>query len=117
MEMDPAAVRRRLTAEREGVLARLGALDADVAEVIAASRDSNADDEHDPEGATIAFERAQLSALARQARDRLVEIDDAERRLEAGTYGTCERCGSAIAPERLEVRPAARLCLPCAAGP
>ena len=34
--------------------------------MVAASRDSNADDEHDPEGATIAFERAQLRAILSQ---------------------------------------------------
>ena len=82
--------------------------------MVAASRDANIDDEHDPEGATIAFERSQVSALARQARDHLAEVDAALQRLDEGTYGVCERCGRPIAPGRLEARPTARLCIECA---
>ena len=82
--------------------------------MVAASRDTNADDEHDPEGATIAFERSQLGALVRQARLHLDEVDAALARLDAGTYGTCEACGDPIGEGRLEARPAARTCIRCA---
>jgi RNA polymerase-binding transcription factor DksA len=81
---------------------------------VAASRDTNADDEHDPEGATIAFERSQIEALARQAECHLEQLDAAARRLDAGTYGTCEVCGKLISEERLEARPAAAVCIRCA---
>nr|WP_231121809.1 TraR/DksA C4-type zinc finger protein [Motilibacter peucedani] len=81
---------------------------------MAASADSNADDEHDPEGATIGFERAQLSALLEQSRARLLELDAALARVEAGTYGTCEVCGQPVAAGRLEARPTARTCVSCA---
>jgi DnaK suppressor protein len=105
-----------LAAERRQTLQRLTGLTRDFDTVVAASRDTNADDEHDPEGATIAFERSQIGALARQARHHLDEIDAAVARLEAGTYGTCEQCGTPIGEERLAARPAARTCLRCAAG-
>ena len=82
--------------------------------MVAASRDSNADDEHDPEGATIAFERAQLGAILRQSTADLAEVDEALGRLAAGQFGTCQQCGKPIAPERLEARPTARLCITCA---
>jgi DnaK suppressor protein len=82
--------------------------------MVAASRDSNADDEHDPEGATIAFERAQLAAILRQASADLAEHDAALDRLTSGEYGTCERCGRPIGPARLEARPTARRCIACA---
>ena len=82
--------------------------------MVAASRDSNADDEHDPEGATIAFERAQLATVLRLATDDLAEVDAALARVSAGTYGRCERCGQPIAPARLDARPTARLCIQCA---
>jgi RNA polymerase-binding transcription factor DksA len=108
-------VRGRLQAEREEALRRIAQLRGDLRGFIEASRDSNADDEHDPEGATIAFERAQVDAVARTALTRLREIDAALARADAGTYGACERCGGAIPPERLEVRPAARTCVACAA--
>ncbi len=104
----------RLAADRARTLRRLASLSDDYDEVVAASRDTNADDEHDPEGATIAFERSQVGALAASARAHLDEIATAERRLAAGTYGQCERCGEVISRERLDVRPAARQCVRCA---
>jgi DnaK suppressor protein len=104
----------RLEQERADTLRRLAGLTHAFDEVVAASKDTNADDEHDPEGATIAFERSQADALVRQAREHLAEIDAAEARLAAGSYGTCERCGRSIARARLEARPTARLCIECA---
>ena len=109
-----AAVRARLLAERARTRRRLGGLSDSFHEVVAASRDTNADDEHDPEGATIAFERSQLDALSRQALMQLHAIDEALARLGEGTYGRCTTCGDVIAPARLEVRPAAAECIGCA---
>ncbi|HYH35589.1 MAG TPA: TraR/DksA C4-type zinc finger protein [Nocardioides sp.] len=108
--------RDRLEDERRRTLRRLGDLTDDFAGVVAASRDTNADDEHDPEGATIAFERSQVGALVRQARHHLAEIDAALARVAAGRYGVCERCGGPVAAERLEARPTARTCITCASG-
>jgi RNA polymerase-binding transcription factor DksA len=105
-----------LERERQETLMRLATLTDDFAEVVAASRDSNADDEHDPEGATIAFERSQLDALVKQARGHLAEIDAAISRLEEGTYGACERCGQPISDARLLARPVARACITCASA-
>lgn len=107
-------VRAALAEERALVLRRLGGLAADFEETVAASRDSNADDEHDPEGHTIAFERSQVTSLSRRLEQRLAEVDAALARLAAGTYGVCTRCGEPIAPARLEARPAARECIVCA---
>ncbi len=108
--------RERLAAERRLTLGRLASLTGDFDAVVAASRDTNADDEHDPEGATIAFERSQLGALVRQAREHLTDIDAAEGRLATGSYGVCEGCGGAIGDARLEARPVARTCIDCAAA-
>jgi RNA polymerase-binding transcription factor len=94
----------------------LAALTDSFAEVVAASRDTNADDEHDPEGATIAFERSQVDALVTQARRRLEEIDAALEQVAAGTYGICVACGRPIVPGRLEARPTARTCVSCSPG-
>lgn len=107
-------VRAVLAAQREETRRRLARLSGDFDGVVAASRDSNADDEHDPEGATIAFERSQIGALVQQARLRLTEIDAALERLSAGSYGVCERCGAQIPTGRLEIRPTARTCVSCA---
>ena len=78
---------------------------------------TNIDDEHDPEGATIAFERAQVAALIEQARTRLTDLDRALESLQAegrDAYGVCEVCGEPIAAGRLEARPSARTCISCA---
>jgi DnaK suppressor protein len=103
-----------LLAERAAALAQIQVLTREFDGVVAASRASNADDEHDPEGATIAFERQQVVALLEQARRRLADADAAVAAREAGTYGRCESCGRPIAPERLEARPTARTCIDCA---
>lgn len=102
-------LRLRVRAEAESAT-----LAQDLEALFVASRDSNADDEHDPEGATIGFERAQLTALLAAARERIADIDDALRRVDAATYGVCERCGQPITDERLAARPFARCCMACA---
>ena len=100
--------------ERAAALAQIAALTREFDEVVAASNASNADDEHDPEGATIAFERQQVAALLDQARRRLADVEAAVRDVEAGIYGICETCGRPIGAERLAARPAARTCIDCA---
>ncbi|WP_250443415.1 TraR/DksA C4-type zinc finger protein [Actinotalea sp. C106] len=100
---------------RQQAARQLAALDLAYADLVATSAGSNADDEHDPEGTTIAFERSQLGALVDQARRRLAELDEAQTRWLAGQYGDCERCGSPIPADRLEARPSARTCVGCAA--
>ena len=103
-----------LLAERSAALAQIAALTREFDEVVAASKASNADDEHDPEGATIAFERQQVVALLEQAQRRLADVDTALARRDAGDYGRCESCGRPIGAERLAARPAARTCIDCA---
>ncbi|HEV7210349.1 MAG TPA: TraR/DksA C4-type zinc finger protein [Blastococcus sp.] len=103
-----------LVAERDAALAQIEALSREFEGVIDASRASNADDEHDPEGATIAFERQQVVALLEQARRRLADVEAALAHRETGDYGICENCGRPIGPERLAARPAARTCIDCA---
>jgi RNA polymerase-binding transcription factor DksA len=105
-----------LTAERTAVAARISALAGDFDEIVAARADTNADDEHDPEGPTIAFERAQIGAVLDAARTQLDDLDRSLVRLGAGTYAVCEVCGGPITPERLAARPATRTCIRCAAG-
>src|SRR3954469_6275219 len=107
-------IRDELLRLRASAEAESATLARDLAALFAASRDSNADDEHDPEGATIGFERAQLTALLNAARHRIAEVDDALRRLDEGSYGTCEQCGAPTPAPRLAARPFARRCVACA---
>lgn len=106
-------LRARLLADQRATLQRVGRLRHDFSGMVDASESSNADDEHDPEGATIAFERSQISTLIRQGELHLEEIDAALGRLDDGSHGTCSRCGGPIPAERLAVRPTARTCVSC----
>ena len=103
-----------LHAARHRAEEAIASLTRDLDQVMAASESSNADDEHDPEGATIAFERAQMTALLAQAQQRLVAIEQALLGVLSGTYGRCAVCGEAIGEERLAARPAATTCIACA---
>lgn len=93
---------------------RIDLLTARLDEIVEGSHLTTDDDEHDPEGATASVERAQTSALLREARRDLDELVEADRRLDTGNYGRCEQCGRPISPERLEVLPATRRCITCA---
>ena len=110
----PPGVRAALDAERRATLDQVAGLERDFGSIVAASQADNADDEHDPEGATIAWERQHVAALLEQARAHLAAIDQALGRLDAGDYGRCEVCGQPIAPERLAARPTATRCVACA---
>ncbi|MEU1841535.1 TraR/DksA family transcriptional regulator [Micromonospora chersina] len=107
-------VRDELLRLRARAEAEAATLARDLEALFLASRDSNADDEHDPEGATIGFERAQLTALLAVTRQRIADVDDALHRVDAATYGVCERCGQPIGDERLAARPFACFCMACA---
>lgn len=115
MAIDADGVRERLLEERAATERQLQQLLAQFDDIVEAVSDVSNDDEHDPEGSTIAYERSRTAALADQARDHLADIDLALQRLEAGTYEICEVCGGPIAEPRLLARPTARRCINCAA--
>lgn len=116
MDEDRAGHDAVLQAERTRTEARLAALSRDFAAISAAVALSPPDDEHDPEGATTAYERQQLAALIAAARAHLTDLDRAADRVGSGTYGICLVCGQAIPPARLEARPTASTCVRCAGG-
>ncbi len=113
---ESAAVRERLAAERRAAQERIDGLQAEFRGLVDAGDLTNIDDEHDPEGATIAFERAQVAALIEQAEGRVRDLDLALDAVSRDTYGICESCGLPIAAGRLEARPSARTCIACASA-
>src|ERR1035441_11115261 len=90
-----------LLTEQRRAEQRAAALEREFADLAQAASSAGTDDEHDPEGATLAFERQHAAALLVAARAQLAAIEAARQRLEAGTYGMCERCGQPIGDERL----------------
>ena len=103
-ETTQADRRAQLTAERERVTGQLQELGVD--------RDTF--DEGFADSGQVTAERGEVEAIVGTLRETLNEIDDALRKLEAGTYGLCESCGEPIPEARLEAMPSARLCISCA---
>jgi RNA polymerase-binding transcription factor DksA len=61
--------------------------------------------------ATATYDRELDESLGEGAQETLLAIDDALRKIDDGTYGTCEVCRKPIAAERLDAIPWARLCI------
>ena len=99
--------RRRLRRERGRLMRTVARTDAELAALETHETGDRAD------AAATNVETAILSRLEGQERHEIDEIDAARARLEAGTFGACERCGQAIAVSRLHAMPTARYCLPC----
>lgn len=111
---DIARLRSRLGELREQAAARVASTSAELAALVDDRSDANDDDEHDPDGVTLSSEWSRLTALAEAARAKLAQVEKATIRLDAGTYGGCAGCGQPIPAERLDVRPFAEHCVPCA---
>ena len=109
-----ATAREVLLAEQARAGQRVAALEREFAGLAEAASSAGTDDEHDPEGATLAFERQHAAALLQAAREQVAAIDAALQRLAAGRSGVCARCGRPIGEGRLAARPAAPTCIQCA---
>ncbi|MDQ6839013.1 MAG: TraR/DksA C4-type zinc finger protein [Actinomycetota bacterium] len=90
---------------------------ADLATELGALEDATAekpDDEHDPDGSTIGYERARVGALLARAQVGIDDLAAALARLETGTYGHCQDCARPIGAERLAALPSTTTCVVCA---
>jgi RNA polymerase-binding protein DksA len=107
-------LRRLLEEERETYVRQARDLAAE-AEALASEREPGDTqfDEESGEGDTLNVERERDLALSASATQAVEEIDRALRRMDAGTYGICERCGKKISVARLEALPFAALCIEC----
>ena len=106
---------------RRAVLDELGRVDEQITslsrsfeDIVQAAELVNTDDEHDPEGTTIAFERSQVSSLLRQATSDRERLSATLDRIGDSAYGVCEQCGRFIGVERLMALPATVRCIACA---
>ena len=112
--MDTDQARQRLAEERER-LAGVRATFDDEGLTEQSETDSVGEissyDQHQADMGTETFEREKDMSILEQVEAELADVEHALRRLDDGTYGTCEVCGTAIPDERLEALPATRLCL------
>ncbi|HEX3394050.1 MAG TPA: TraR/DksA C4-type zinc finger protein [Acidimicrobiales bacterium] len=67
-------------------------------------------DQHQADMGTETFEREKDISILEAIESELADVEHALRRLDEGTYGTCEACGRPIDDDRLQALPAARLC-------
>ena len=111
---DDRKIRAAIEVERERIAEQMASLEQSFAGIVDGTELTSTDDEHDPEGTTIAYERAQVSALLHQARADMDSLERALARVDDGTALTCELCGGAIALERLLALPMTRSCVNCA---
>jgi len=65
------------------------------------------------DAAAVTAERTEVLGVVESLKALLINVDRALGHIENGTYGVCESCGTAIAPARLEARPASVLCIDC----
>jgi RNA polymerase-binding transcription factor DksA len=105
---------RLIAARRADVSVRFAAVEARLAAIRAERSAATDDDEHDPEGSTLSTEWSRAEGQRADAVRELAELDAALGRVEAGTYGVCVSCGTAIPVDRLRLLPAATLCVRCA---
>jgi RNA polymerase-binding protein DksA len=113
---DSEAFRRRLLDERLRVTAAIDFLQRENPGSIEDEVEEMPLDNHMAETATVTFDR-ELDYSLEESESRLLRaIDDALERIEAGTFGTCARCGRPINPDRLDAMPHATLCIECKRG-
>jgi DnaK suppressor protein len=106
--------RSRLDELRATTIERAASLASGFKEIVDAASDVATDDEHDPEGHTIAWERQQIAGLLDETKLTLTDIEAAEQRVADGRYGICTICNRDIAAERLDALPATPTCVTCA---
>ena len=112
--MDTDLARQRLAEERERLDEVRSTFDAEGLTDQSASDsvgELSSYDQHQADMGTETFEREKDLSILEQVEAELADVEHALRRLDEGTYGTCEVCGKAIPDERLEAMPATRLCL------
>ena len=106
MEADwPAGLRDRLESKKSELTSRLERITASLRRGLETDSKERAKQLEDSEV---------VDALGNEAREELEKISLALRRMDAGKYGLCSSCGSAISAMRIEAYPYAGECIECA---
>jgi RNA polymerase-binding transcription factor DksA len=112
--LDIHSVLAVVEAAQERTARQIASLEAVVAAIVEGSELTSTDDEHDPEGATIAYERAQATALLRQAHADSDALAVTRQQLEQGQHVICSICGRDIDLQRVAALPTTTCCIRCA---
>jgi DnaK suppressor protein len=102
--MEPEQIREHLSDERT----RLADIRSGYGEE---QLNSESHGDRQPELSARSQHQADIGTVLERIEAELDDVEHALRRLDDGTYGTCEACGQPIGDERLEAIPAARFCV------
>ena len=108
------SVRIRIIAERRRLQSLVDSLTVNFDDLTAAADANPPDDEHDPEGHTIAFERSRLAGQRDQYIRTIAQLVVAENRLDDAASAICDGCGEQIPHERRLAVPTTTRCVRCA---
>ena len=105
--------KKRLLALRDAMLDSMNGMAQDNLRARAEGNEASAFGMHQADAGSDAYDRDFALNLLSQEQDALYEIDEAIKRIELGTYGTCEMSGKPINHERLEAIPFTRFTVEC----
>lgn len=105
--IDLAAVRTRLQAKKQEILALY------LNDLRSGQESNDSPTEDIVDRANNAYSRELNFSISDTERALMLQVDEAIRRVEAGTYANCANCGNPIARLRLEAVPWARYCISC----
>ena len=111
---DLARFKKLIEKERERVISDLGLIEEEI-DALSSGQGSGSRgySNHMADIGSDAMETEQAFLHASQGTGYLRKLDDALKRIEKGTYGTCEVCSGKISVKRLEAYPGARMCIEC----
>lgn len=107
--------RDRLLQLRDTLLDSMSGVAKDTLRSRAEGSEASAFGMHQADAGSDAYDRDFALSLLSQEQDALYEIEEALKRIDAGTYGVCEMSGKPIAHARLEALPFARYTVECQA--
>ena len=112
-EQDIRHFKQRLTRRRDELRATL---EADAATPPGQNFSDTVGTVRDPGEDAVAVQESDLNISGMEKQQRwLADVEDALRRIEAGTYGKCQDCGGPVPRDRLEAYPTATRCTQCQA--
>jgi DnaK suppressor protein len=108
-----AKITAALEAERDRLAHEISDLERDSATNVLDTSGENNYRDHMADQGSATFGKELDMTLEDAAREMYATVLAALARIEAGTYGTCVRCGQPVDVERLVAMPAAGLCIAC----
>jgi DnaK suppressor protein len=108
-----ASQKQKLLELRDSLLDSMSGVAKDTLRARAEGSEASAFGMHQADAGSDAYDRDFALSLLSQEQDALYEIEEALKRIESGTYGTCEMSGKPIAHARLEALPFARYTVEC----